>query len=153
MEEKKDDLAPADTRDPLEPPVVDGLLELLSGHVNDTEGEIGITVSARGAVISGRMVGRDEWLEAMKTHFGEEKDAPLSKFWGHFTRDQLPTVDDGKTPVDWHLHLVGARYISGAHAVPSSLKGLKMRVRLTEVDSWSLTMIGGDPDEDAPDNA
>jgi hypothetical protein len=130
-----------DLDDPTEP-VCDGLLEALNHMTNEggPQARLGITMTTNGAILTGIMVPRDVWLEQMKTHFGQDDTSPITELWQHFTRDQVPKAPDGG-PMDWFIHLIEARYISGHQRLPSE-GGMRMRVRLTEIDSWALTTFG-----------
>lgn len=135
-----------DSQDLDEPaePVCDGLLEALNHMTNESGpgARLGITMTTNGAILTGIMVPRDEWLEQMKTHFGEDDNSQVSQLWQHFTRDHVERAPDGD-PMDWFVHLIEARYITGSHRLPGE-GGMRIRVRLTEIDSWALTTFGTD---------
>ncbi len=124
----------------------DVLLTVLAGSLQEARDfEIGLTVTVAGGVVSGLAIGRDRWLSKFasvtreaqpgaETSLGEAFEAAIHQI--DLERPAEEEVSFG------FLHMVDARFISGAGMSPSSgSPGFLWRGRLTHVTSWSLGQL------------
>jgi hypothetical protein len=132
------------TTEPAEPaepsnaavPAFDLILAEIAHSLDHTEGgRVGITMTVPGGVLSGVAIPRDDWLALARDEVGEALGETLANFSLEKAHEQWPGF------VEWFLHLKDAVYLDSRGTVPASSK-LLVRVRLTEVTSWSLQQLG-----------
>lgn len=143
MTEEADATGPEETGVYDDAPHVDGMLWALIDDVNNSEnGAVSLTVSVKGAIISGVAIGRDAWMaKVIAKHADHPSAAQLASHINKFTVAAV-TADHADFE-EWFLHMEDAKYIAGVGRVPAS-GGLFMRIRIPEVDSWSLSYFGDD---------
>lgn len=118
----------------------DLILEVLVSLVARNENSYGITLWVPGAVVSGKLVGVNHWLNTLV----ENLDEKLAGLPAALHRQLLlPDERDEDEGVTWsYIHLVDARIFVGTEAVPTS--GCMWRGRLSEVAGWSFGQFSTD---------
>lgn len=142
MTDQHDDgLEPASQDDEvveLDPPAADGLLlDLIHVLNGNPDGILGITVTVGGSIISGIAIGRDAWIDAQRARRGP--DDGLDGLWNDYTTASAERTNPEF--IDYFLHLKDATHVGRPGSVPAN-GGVLMRVRASEVSSWSLIFIG-----------
>ncbi|WP_405925447.1 hypothetical protein [Streptomyces sp. NBC_00035] len=115
----------------------DRLLEQLIKRVNKTGTPIDVTVTVNGAVVTGKLVPRSQWLEANI----EQLNGAESEY--------APFVDDfalegGIVDHEEYLHLHPARLVHSLEIIPR--KGAAFRTRTSDVQAWMLGRLQRDDD-------
>jgi hypothetical protein len=118
----------------------DGLLRMFAKLVQEVDAEIGITLNVGGACVTGRLVGRDKWLEAFASWTEEEGE--LAGTIGRSLQRALERADledpiSDEVPYRF-LHLKDAFLVSGDGLMPTSGRGALWRGRISQVSGWSL---------------
>jgi hypothetical protein len=130
-------------------PPADGMLDTLAGALNDSEsGSVSLTMSVNGAIISGMMIGRDAW---MAKQVELTADTPLAETVAMLSKmSTIASMTEAFPDFDeWYVHLEDARYLLGGRggSLPTS-GGMLVRVRMSEIDSWTFGVFRSDNDSD-----
>ena len=122
-------------------PREDLLLTALVVMANDHGGQVTVTLSVGGAAVSGNLVGRDVWLEALANRVSGSGAGFLGLLTEEFKMDGVRSADP-----DWqenYVHLVDARFLTGSAPWPElSTPGTLWRGRLGSVDGWAWGRLG-----------
>lgn len=123
----------------------DFLLRLFVQVAQESAGyEIGITLTVRGVVMTGVLVGRDVWAEelAVLTGAGSVPQTTGSVVGEIVQRAvQVPKqASDGEGRYGY-IHLRDARIMAGPASLPTT-GGMLWRGRLSEVSGWSIGTLG-----------
>ncbi|GAB6899468.1 gas vesicle accessory protein GvpU [Kineosporia succinea] len=132
----------------------DPILRLFASIAEQAAFELGITVAVDGALVSGVLVGQDEWLRLLgQTLDGGESIAQslrryLNKNLHEAVTEVIEPLNDDPEPEEYeYLHLKGARYVSGESFVPTPPSGpVLWRGRIEHISGWSwgtLSAPGG----------
>ncbi|MEU0370616.1 hypothetical protein ABZ070_10185 [Streptomyces sp. NPDC006283] len=108
----------------------DKLLEQLIKRVNQTGALLDITIMVGGAMITGKLAARDDWLKTMSDELGDTSAADFAVDF----RSEASIVDSEE-----YLHMSGGKVMFGTGPLPT--KGGLMRVRTSAVDSWMIGRI------------
>lgn len=125
----------------------DGMLEKFVRQVDANRAEISLSVSVRGTVITGRLIGVSDWARELRAvHTG----TPLAReFMEGFTgalieagdqiRADLKEIEQHGEPVPppENLHMRNARIV-GSDGRMTPAGGMLWRCRLASVDAWTL---------------
>ncbi|MFG3422898.1 hypothetical protein ACGFZ2_29280, partial [Micromonospora sp. NPDC048063] len=108
---------------------------------------LGITLTVRGVVVTGTLIGRDEWAEGMAELLksaGENGELLGSRILDVFRKLDLNRTRDENSEPYSYIHLKDARYVAGHGLLPSpgSRVPVYWRGRLSEVSGWSLGTLG-----------
>lgn len=123
------------------------LLKSLIMHINDdAEEKIGITVSANGAVITGKIISSDAYFEHVNNQTLKEiMDFIISLPSEEDTADKPEESNDKELTFEKlkemsgnfnYLHLTDAQYIFGNSLVPT--EGTAIRIDIDSIDSISM---------------
>ncbi len=122
----------------------DMLLRLFAKMAQETKIEMGITLTVRGLVVSGLLVGRDRWLD----HFTEliSQAGEVASGIGTGLQEAYRQSDLQRSSGDdveyGYLHLLNAKYfLGGQETVPGS-GSVIWRGRISEVSGWSIGSVG-----------
>jgi hypothetical protein len=106
----------------------DKLLERLVKRVNQSGAFLDITLVVGGAMITGRLCPRSNWLEA---NIGVLREVETMKeFADDFAHE------GGAMDTEDYVHLSQAQQVFGSSMLPS--KGGAFRVPITQVQGWML---------------
>lgn len=116
---------------------VDLVLQVLAKTAQDNPFEIGLTLTVRGAVLTGTLVGRDTWFRELAAWLESRVEGygDLASSIG----EALTQLAPGGTSSAEHyayLHLKDARVLSG-HLLPT-LDGLFWRGRISEISGFAI---------------
>lgn len=122
----------------------DPILRLFASIAEQASFELGITVAVDGALVSGVLVGQDEWLHLLgQTLDGGDSIATslrryLNKGLHEAVSEVLEPMDDPR-PEDYeYLHLKNARYVMGPTFVPTPpSEPVLWRGRIEHISGWS----------------
>jgi hypothetical protein len=126
---------------------VDPFLLRLVDMVNLSTMEIGLTVTVGGAVISGFLVGYEQYYEGLKQEMIADGAPPESPFITQLFSPYQPVKaeeasDGDDPPFPQHLHLKDAHLIF-ANSPPLPMnRGVWWRIRLAQVDSFIMCVLG-----------
>lgn len=130
------------------------LIKSLAMSINDdTDGKLGITVSANGSVITGKIISSDAYFEHVNNQtlkeiidflesLPSEKDEEVKL--EEEGSDKELTFEMFKERVEnfKYLHLIDARYIFGTSLIPT--KGTAIRIAIDSIDSISMGYMSTD---------
>lgn len=130
------------------------LIKSLAMSINDdTDGKLGITVSANGSVITGKIISSDAYFEHVNNQtlkeiidflesLPSEKDEEVKL--EEEGSDKELTFEMFKERVEnfKYLHLIDARYIFGTSLIPTN--GTAIRVAIDSIDSISMGYMSTD---------
>jgi hypothetical protein len=119
----------------------DSVLAALASLVQREGGEVGITVIAQGAVVSGVLTSRQKWLEL--TASGVDQDA--ERFFRGL-QDGLDRVYESEDRAELHafdyLHLRDARVVQASGLFPPADQGgMVWRCRVSQVGGWAFGSV------------
>lgn len=122
-------------------------LELLAGMAersarrDDVEKQfsLGITLTVRGILVSGTMVGRTRWFRELDETYGETLVGLTSSL--RETNETLSERDADEIE-EHRIHLINARHYPGGSPVPAS--GTFWRGQISSIDGWSLGTLAAD---------
>jgi hypothetical protein len=130
----------------------DPFLGLFVRAANAGEGNVGVTLWVGGAIVTGMVVGTDEFFDALADYVEGDTGETASTFRKVATelredRDAAKAVvaEDGlgDDPVTF-IHLRDARaFAPGSGPIPSN-QGFLWRGRLDTVDAWSFGVLSVD---------
>lgn len=123
----------------------DPILRLFASIAEQASFELGITVAVDGALVSGVLVGQDEWLRLLgQTMDGGESIATslrryLDKGLHEAVAEVVGPLNDDPRPEEYeYLHLKNARYVMGQAFVPTPPgEPVLWRGRIDHVSGWS----------------
>ncbi len=132
----------------LEPaPVAGGdpILRLFASIAEQASFELGITVAVDGALVSGVLVGQNEWLRLLGQNMngGESIATSLRRYLDKGLHEAVtevmePLPDDPRPEECEYLHLKGARYVMGETFVPTPPgEPVLWRGRIEHISGWS----------------
>lgn len=132
-------------------PTLAGLAEAFAGDADGEHG-LGVTLIVGGSSIGGVIVSERIWVEAIGRQ-QEDLYTALSKQMlevvdskeqkPELSNEEYDELDEGQRLdhlFEWSpsfIHLVRAQQLVGEHLVPTD-GGVPMRIRLSEVQGWSL---------------
>jgi hypothetical protein len=114
----------------------DFVLQLLAAATQQsTVAEIGLTITVGGTVVTGTLVGRDAWFQALEAWLESQAEGAGS-IAGAFSQafQEDPPVDD--PAMFGYLHLKDARFFVGSRMAPE--EGTFWRGRISEVSGFSF---------------
>jgi hypothetical protein len=122
----------------------DPILRLFASIAEQASFELGITVAVDGALVSGVLVGQDEWLKLLgHTMDGGDSIATslrryLNKGLHEAVTEVAGPIEDPR-PEDYeYLHLKSARYVMGPGFVPTPpSEPVLWRGRIEHISGWS----------------
>ncbi|TXS34932.1 hypothetical protein [Streptomyces sp. OR43] len=114
--------------------MADQLLERLIKRVNLTGTFFDITIIVGGAMITGRIAPRVQWLDGNITHL---QGIDLAEFADDFAQEGAALDHED------YLLLSQARYVHDTNMLPPH--GAAFRVRLSEVQGWMLGRLAKSP--------
>jgi len=144
----------AETLDPVGPDVQgDPILRLFASIAEQASFDLGITVAVDGALVTGVLVGQDEWLRLLgQTMDGGESIAlSLRRYLNQGLHEAVaeviePMNEDPQPEDHEYLHLKNARYVMGTGFVPTPPAEPSLwRGRIDHISGWSwgaLTVPG-----------
>lgn len=123
----------------------DPILRLFAKIAEHASFEVGITVAVDGALVTGVLVGQDEWLRLLGlTLDGGESIAMslrryLNKGLHEAVTEVIEPLNDDPRPEEYeYLHLKNARYVMGDAFVPTpSTDPVLWRARIEQISGWS----------------
>jgi hypothetical protein len=122
----------------LEP--IDSQLAYLYRVAQDADGfRMSVTLDVHGIVISGDLVGRNEWFDLLadtlpKDPGGKALGESLSEL-GKFSPEQIAADDD------YFIHLIDVHRATGSDARSADVPKLLWRGRVGSVDGWSVGYV------------
>lgn len=122
----------------------DVILAVLVDSMNRSTGELSITLSVSGNVISGDLIGMKEFFtlcsERVKAaEIQENPDTANEKgSLSTYLKEVIVDPEDIQNPPHY-IHLKDARYITSKQSIPNI--GMLWRGRMSEVSGWSLGKI------------
>ncbi|GLY13486.1 hypothetical protein Kisp01_05020 [Kineosporia sp. NBRC 101677] len=128
------------------PPVSgDPILRLFASIAEQASFDLGITVSVDGALVTGVLVGQDEWLRLLgQTLDGGESIATslrryLDKGFHEAVTEVIEPLREDPQPEEYeYLHLRNARYVMGESFVPTPpTEPVLWRGRIDHISGWS----------------
>ncbi|MBT0773123.1 hypothetical protein KIH74_29535 [Kineosporia sp. J2-2] len=138
------------TLEPVDPEVAgDPILHLFASIAEQASFEVGITVAVDGALVSGVLVGQDEWLNLLgHTMAGGESIAEslrryLNKGLHEAVTQILEPLTEDPQPAEYQfLHLKNARYVMGEAFVPTPpTEPVLWRGRISHISGWSWSTL------------
>lgn len=119
----------------------DQLLAVIVETANDGDATFGITLTVRGAHISGIVTDRHAWLDAIQERFGDAVNwtEGFRKMWRDHEERTAHLTESMTPPFERFIHLVNARFLSGERIMPEN--GGFWRGRLSEIDGWALGVL------------
>ena len=118
----------------------DPALAMLVAAAARNDGELGITLTVPGGVVTGLLIGVNRYwreYEAAGTSAGDEMSSMLREF---FTLPDKGGAEEEAPGHVWrHIHLREARYVTGALESPEN--GMLWRGRLAQVSGWSIGVL------------
>jgi hypothetical protein len=123
----------------------DPILRLFASIAEQASFDLGITVSVEGALVTGVLVGQDEWLRLLgQTMDGGESIALslrryLNKGLHEAVTEVIEPLNDDPQPEEYeYLHLKNARYVMGQAFVPTPpTEPVLWRGRIEHISGWS----------------
>ncbi|GLY27389.1 gas vesicle accessory protein GvpU [Kineosporia sp. NBRC 101731] len=123
----------------------DPILRLFASIAEHASFEVGITVAVDGALVSGVLVGQDEWLRLLgQTMDGGDSIAQsLRRYLNKGLHEAVtaviePLTDDPQPEEYEYLHLKNARYVMGEAFVPTpAADPVLWRGRIVHISGWS----------------
>jgi len=109
------------------------------------EGQLsmGITLNVPGTVVSGVLIGRNEWLELFEAWLAEAGDTTMGPALSEgVVRISQEAEEARGYPLFGYIHLKDARFLVGENLMPNRGRGLLWRGKLSEVSAWSLGQFG-----------
>lgn len=102
----------------------------------------GVTLTTTGGVVSGTLISTKEYFDRFSQAFAnawpggpnEDIRSSFSK-WGDQRGNEFSSAEDGHDPF---IHLMNARFVDGAGAVPTGDQGILWRGKLEDVVGFSL---------------
>ncbi|MEW6113948.1 MAG: hypothetical protein AB1664_17575 [Thermodesulfobacteriota bacterium] len=126
----------------------DAVLSELVTQVNETNAEIPITLMIGGALVSGMLVGRNVYIDYLASEIGKvcgnEKIVSLiQQNCSAALKEKTapPTTEESPSSPIRYLHLRGARFLT-LHGGSGPTKGIWWRARISEIDGFSLGLMG-----------
>lgn len=111
---------------------------------------IAITLTVRGFLVSGMLIGEQQWQEEFSAYIGNTPEAPHGQTLASFLRATRGTLDSLRATRDPHaavefVHLRDARFISPAgELVPQSYR-VFWRGSLSSVDGFFFGFVNQAP--------
>ncbi len=114
----------------------------ISAQMSNAEGRdaaLAVIVSVKGTLISGMLRGRNDWFKRLR-EFLATQPQDMSELGDQWTTDYtFDPTDEARLDSESFVHLTDARYVLGGGFAPSlESAGVFARVRLADVDAWSL---------------
>lgn len=110
--------------------------------------KLGVTLTVRGATITGTLVGRNTWLQKLHQVRGEALGHEVTQVWIDLLSYD-PETEPARLDSDRFIHLIDARTITPSGAIPAfDGTGMFWRGLLASVDGWSIGSIGPNVDDD-----
>ncbi|GAB3244101.1 gas vesicle accessory protein GvpU [Kineosporia babensis] len=133
------------TLEPVPVAAGDPILRLFASIAEQASFELGITVAVDGALVSGALVGQDEWLRLLgQTMNGGESIATslrryLNKGLHEAVTEVIEPMRNDPRPEEYeYLHLKNARYVMGETFVPTPPGDpVLWRGRIEHISGWS----------------
>jgi hypothetical protein len=127
--------------------VIDPLLQHLSYAANVGGPAFGITLIIKGAVVTGDLIGRDQYFEEMNERTrsaGEGQDEKTVEFYNHWADSFFPILPEEErvSPQDLeassirYIHLSDSYMVVGPRSIPAVGPGSPFRVALSAVDGF-----------------
>lgn len=119
------------------PPVYDYHLHVLSNFAQDNPGfSVSVTLDVQGVVISGELVGRNDWFDELDRRYGETAGAVTKalKELGQWEEDE---DSDEPEREDYWIHIKDAHRDS-VTARPAEFDGMMWRGKIASIDGWSI---------------
>lgn len=119
----------------------DSVLAALVGTAAKQGGGTGITLLVGGALVTGDLANRIEWLDGLReahpddTIYMEGVRAAWAEVHAKYAAD---SDDDPMPEYDAMIHLINARVFQGSKLIPDGEQAMFWRGRLSEVQGWSL---------------
>lgn len=121
----------------------DPILQVFASMAQNASGfEMGITLTVKGTVVTGTLIGRNVWLSRLVARASEAGEASAQV--AQVIRDSFETPvndgddDDGSEDIRYgYLHLENARFVFDQRIVPEAPNpGALWRGRLVDVSGW-----------------
>lgn len=115
----------------------DTVLEAIVHTVTSTGSQQPVILTVGGNLISGTIVDRIAWLDALKETQGTSALESAREDWAkkvQAIRDS--ELDEDMPPFDSFVHLIDAQWFGGGTGIPES--GMCWRGRQSEVQGWAL---------------
>ena len=126
--------------DPIDPSsdAVDLMLKtLVISAQSDDDFEFGVTLTVRGATVTGTLVGRNAWLRQVHDTLGGGERGLAAQWVERFSYD--PDNEPDRLRDDQFIHLADARTVFGDGVVPGhGAQGGLWRGLLASVDGWQI---------------
>ncbi|WP_416149438.1 gas vesicle accessory protein GvpU [Salipaludibacillus sp. HK11] len=114
-------------------PTIEYLVELC----NTAGYTFSVTLSIKGSIVTGKIIGRKQYFEEMSHLFERDGLEVIAEGYKEFSKvfdAEEDLEEDMKTP--YHIHLKDAKYVSSNGLFPQN--GMMWRGRIKEIDGFSL---------------
>lgn len=120
----------------------DWFLQMLVNMANKSSLEIGVTLNIGGGLVSGMLIGMDQYFEGFALDFGSGISDPEASrdIQDSFSRlgQPKPQDEDAFIYPPNYIHLKDAKFFHNAgNPIPAN-RGVWWRGRLTQIDGFSL---------------
>lgn len=123
----------------------DEVLQTIVATADDTDFHVGVTLAVQGTLITGILIGQDQWFRGLEMQHPELREPLTTPLRKQMVDEKEPGEID---PFESRfVHLKEARYLLGGGQYIPQIRatGFFWRGRISHVSAWSFGVISAAP--------